>query len=211
MKRFCAALLAALCLLSGTVGAAESPANPFTDVPEDEWYTSAVLEIVRQGIMAGTDPGLFSPEADVTRAMVITVLWKLEGSPQPAGTGSFPDVSPNDLVSSWYSVPAAWAKEQGIAHGHDDGLFRGDDPVTREELAAFLYSYDLYLGEAPAEGSLGLFPDANQVSDWAVDPVRHAVGMGYLRGDENGLDPQGRATRAQLASILLRILTPAVG
>lgn len=210
MKRFCAALLSVLCLLSGTAGAAEDP-NPFTDVPAEEWYTPAVLEIVRRGIMAGTDPGLFSPEADVTRAMVITVLWKLDGSPEPAGTDSFPDVSPDDLVSGWYSVPAAWAKEQGIAHGHDDGFFRGDDPVTREELAAFLYSYDLYLGGSPAEGSLGLFPDASDVSDWAVTPVRHAVGMGYLRGDENGLLPLGRATRAQLASILLRILTPAVG
>lgn len=210
MKRLCAALLSALCLLSGTVRAAEAP-NPFTDVPDEEWYAPAVLEIARRGIMAGTDPGLFSPEADVTRAMVITVLWKIAGAPQPAGTESFPDVSPDDPVSGWYSVPAAWAKEREVAHGHDDGLFRGDDPVTREELAAFLYSYDLSLGQAPAEGSLGIFPDAAEVSDWAVEPIRHAVGMGYLRGDENGLDPQGRATRAQLASILLRILTPAVG
>lgn len=187
------------------------PENPFSDVPDWEWYTTAVKEITEKGLMVGTEPGLFGPEENVTRAMVVVVLWKLEGAPAPQGVESFPDVSADDPVSGWYAIPAAWAREQNIAHGHDDGYFRGEDPVTREELAAFLYGYDLYQGIPAAEGFLGLFSDAGAVSEWAQEPVRHAVGMGYLRGDENGLRPQGLATRAELASVLLRLLTPAVG
>lgn len=187
------------------------PENPFTDVPDWEWYTPLVKEVVEKGLMTGTDLNLFGPNDSVTRAMVVVVLWKLEGSPTPQNSDSFPDVSPDDPVTAWYAISAAWAKEQKVARGHDDGCFRGEDPVTREELAAFLYSYDLYQGTPAAEGFLGMFSDAASVSDWAQVPIRHAVGMGYFRGDENGLRPQDTVIRAELAAILLRLLTPAVG
>lgn len=116
------------------------------------------------------------------------------------------------LEEDWYAVQAAWAKGTGVAAGYADGSFGGRDLVTREQLACFLYRYAAYKGEPLAAGALGLFKDAEAVSPWAEEAVRHAVGLGVLQGSDLGtLEPQGIANRAALAVMLQRMRTPAVG
>ena len=209
MKRKFVALLCALALLTGTGLAA---GTAYLDVPDWEWYADAVEEVTQKGLMIGVDPGYFGPEEEVTRAMVVTVLWRLEGCPEVETPESFADIDPADPELFWYALQAAWAKSVGIANGYEDGTFQGENMVTREEMASFLYQYAKYKGQPLGQGSLGLFDDAYLISDWAVDAVRHVVGMGIIQGDEFGnLDPQGPTTRAALASMLHRMMIPAAG
>jgi len=207
MKKRWIALLCALCLLPLPARADEPAAPSYPDVVGDEWFAGAAEELAEEGIMTGLKGGLFGPYEPVTRATVITVLWRLEGSPQVSVEEPFPDAE-----EDWFKVQAAWAKGTGVATGYADGTFGGRDLVTREQLACFLYRYALYKGDALAEGALGLFRDAEAVSPWAEDAVRHAVGLGILQGSDLGtLEPQGIANRAALAVMLQRMRTPAVG
>lgn len=228
MKRRLLALLCALGLMIPVAAAAqeESPAPEatpvpettsapalYTDVPGTAWYADEVAAVTEQGLMTGVGEGLFAPADPVTRAAVVTVLWRLEGCPQPTeGAAAFSDVTAGDPASAWYLPQTAWAREAGIASGYEDGTFRGGDPVSREELAVFLYRYAVYKGQPVAEGILALFTDAETVSAWAKEAMAHVVGMGLFRGDEHQkLTPQGRASRAELAVILWRMQVPAVG
>ncbi len=196
--------MCALCLLSLPVHAAESS---YFDIAGDEWFVEAVEAVTEKGIMTGLEDGIFGPYEPVTRATILTVIWRLEGSPVMSVEEPFPDAA-----EDWYAGAAAWAKGTGIASGYADGTFGGRDPVTREQLACFLYRYAQYKGEPLATGALGLFKDADAVSGWAEEAVRHAVGMGLLQGNDVGrLDPQGIANRAALAIMLQRMQTPAVG
>ena len=117
-------------------------AGGYTDVPGGAWYESAVNEVTEKGYMTGVSESQFAPTANVTRATVVTVLWRMEGSPAPTATVSFGDVSPG----AWYAQPVAWAKENGIANGDSRGDFKPDQSVTRQELAAFLTRFDQYRG-----------------------------------------------------------------
>ena len=209
MKRKLIALVCALGLLIPT---ALADGTSYLDVPEWEWYADVVAEMTEKGIMTGTKEGYFSPNSTVTRAMAVTVLWRLEGCPQPEDLNSFTDIDPDDPEVYWYAPQAAWAKEAGIANGYTDGSFRGNKKVTREQMASFIYQYAKYKGQPLAQGSLGLFDDAYKVSDWAVDAVKHAVGMGILQGNAHGeLAPQSKTTRAALATMLHRMMIEAVG
>ncbi len=185
----------------------------YTDVPGTAWYADEVAAVTEQGLMTGVGEGLFAPGDPVTRAAVVTVLWRLEGCPQPAeGTGAFSDVTAGDPASAWYLSQTAWAKEAGIASGYGDGTFRGGAAVSREELAVFLYRYAVYKGQPVAEGVLTLFEDAGAISAWAAEAMAHVVGTGLFRGDEQQrLNPQGKASRAELAAILWRMQVPVVG
>ena len=202
MKRaVCALLLTAALALPASAAA-------FSDVPADAWYASAVSEVSGQGIMTGTSERTFSPEQEVTRGMVVTVLWRLAGSPAPAAGSSFSDV----LDWYYYADAVAWAQEAGIATGMSDSTFGGGSIVTREQLAVFLYRYSQYRGDQLANGVLDPYRDVEDVHDWAVEGMAHAVGAGLITGDDtNALLPGGSATRAQLAVILQRLMTPAVG
>ena len=158
--------------------------------------------------MNGTSETTFSPETPVTRGMVAAVLWRLAGSPAPADRSSFPD------VEGWYyyADAAAWCAQQGIAAGYGDGSFGGGDIVTREQLAVFLWRYAQYAGLELAAGVLDIYPDRDGIHTWAREGMAHAVGAGLITGrDGNRLDPGGPASRAQLAVILRRLTTPAVG
>lgn len=204
VKKRWIALLCTLSLLPLNVWAAQSS---YPDIAGDEWFVEAVETMTEEGIMTGLEGGVFGPYEPVTRATVLTVLWRLEGSPDASVEEPFPDAE-----EDWYAAPAAWAKGTGVATGYSDGTFGGRDPVTREQLACFLYRYAQYKGEPLASGALGLFKDADTVSKWAEEAVRHAVGMGVLQGNDQGiLDPLGVANRAALAIMLQRMQTPAVG
>lgn len=203
MKKRLLALISALCLLTGPALAAGN----YPDVTGEEWFAPAVEAVTEKGIMTGLEGGIFGPDQPVTRATVITVLWRLEGSPKVSVEVPF-----TDAEADWYAVPAAWAKGTGVAAGYADGSFGGRDLVTREQVACFLYRYAQYKEEPLAEGALGLFSDAADISPWAEDAMRHAVGVGILQGDTRGLvNPGGCADRASLAAMLQRMLTPAAG
>lgn len=210
MKKIFTALFCGLLLLGSLPPALAAPL-PYEDIPDYEWYVEYVEEVTSRGWMTGVDETHFSPDSPVTRAAVITVLWRMEGKPQPENPASFTDIDPED-PEMWYDEAAAWAREAGVASGYEDGAFRGDRPVTREELASFLFKYAQYKGQPAAEGALGLFKDADEISDWAGDAIRHVVGMGLIQGNDAGyLHPQSTAKRVELAAILVRMDTPAAG
>ena len=206
MKRTLCAWLLAVGLTVGT--ALPASAAAFSDVASDAWYAQAVGEVSDAGIMNGTTDTTFSPDEQVTRGMVVTVLWRLAGSPAAAAATTFPD------VEDWYYyAPAvAWAQAAGVAAGLGDGTFDGGSIVTREQLSVFLYRYSQYAGDELASGVLDLYNDVDSVQSWALDGMAHAVGAGLITGtDEGNLEPAGPATRAQLAVILQRLMIPAVG
>ena len=200
------AAVCTLCLCAGLCLNGQA-AGVYTDVAADTWYAGAVEEITAQGYMTGIDENTFAPDMAVTRATVLTVLWRLEGSPEAWVESPFPDVA----AGSWYETAAAWAKGKGIATGDGKGQLNPNAPVTRQELAVFFYRYAQYKGMPAAEGSLNLYTDGNMTSLWAVEGVRHAIGMGLLEGSDGKINPGGTATRGQLTVILQRWITPAAG
>ena len=203
LRQLCAVLLCAALFLATPALALE---NPYVDLSEEEWFAEAALDMTRRGVMTGVSDNEFGPYQPVTRATVVTVLWRLFGAPEAVTEEVFPDTA-----DTWYESAAAWAKATGLADGYEDGSFGGEDYITREQLAVFFYRYAVLSGQPIASGALGLFTDADQISDWATDAVRHTVGAGILQGDEGWFHPQLTANRATLAVTLQRMLTPAAG
>lgn len=174
--------------------------NPekFDDVKPESWYYDAVKYVGDKGLMDGTGVRIFDPDKPTSRAMAVTVLYRLAGSPQPTGGQIFADVP----ADQWYSNAIAWAAEKGIAQG-DAGYFNPNVDITREQLAAILYRYR---GMPSQTGSLETFTDASQVSDWARDAISWAVQTGLITGiNDTTLSPKTNATRAQLATTLQRM------
>ena len=183
----------------------KSHALPFEDVGTDAWYSDAVAYVYRNGLMSGTSGSTFSPDAAITRAQLVTILWRMAGSPQVNGLMDFDDVSQD----AYYAEAVRWAANEGIAGGYGNGLFGSDDPITREQMAAILYrfaqhmGYDVSIGE---DTNILSYTDAPDVSGYAVAALQWACGAGIIRGTGDGstLTPQGGATRAQAAVILTR-------
>ena len=173
----------------------------FTDVPSDAWYAEAVKYVMEQGLMNGTSETTFSPMLSMSRSMLVTVLYRLEGEPE-AGECPFTDVADG----TWYTDAVAWAAANGIVTGTTETTFAPEAEITRESLAVILYRYAEMKEQAQGEkGDLTAFADGASVSDWAVDAMAWAVGEGILTGKSgNTLDPQGTATRAEVATILMR-------
>jgi len=170
----------------------------YPDVSKDSWYSDAVDYVSERGIMNGYNDGSFGPEDTVTRAMAVTTLYRMEGSPSHSTDGTFPDAE----KGSWYYDAVQWAAEKGIVQGYG-GIFDPNGNITREQLAAIIHRYE---GLPAPAGDLSGFTDRGSVSSWAVDAMSWAVGNGVINGMGNNiLDPSGTATRAQLASILMRI------
>ena len=178
--------------------------NPFTDVPSDAWYANSALYCCYKGYMTGTSDTVFDPAIPFTRAMFVTVLSRIDGADTDSYKGSsFYDVP----IDSWFSKPIQWAYEMNYASGLGDGLFGASDPVTREQLARFLYNYTLKKGYLSADpDSMEQYPDAESVSDYAKTAMAWAVGNGLISGIPDGdavyLSPKGTATRAQVAVIV---------
>ena len=176
--------------------------NPFTDVSENDWFYDDVMFVFINELMIGTSDTTFTPYGTTTRAMVATTLWRMDGSPEPEGENSFTDVE----NGKWYTEAITWAHENGITGGYGDNLFGTNDPVTREQLAAFFYRYAEYKGyDTTITDSLNRFIDKDDVSDWAKDAMAWAIGYGLIEGRENNvLDPKDNATRAEFAAMLHR-------
>ncbi|MDO4552081.1 MAG: S-layer homology domain-containing protein [Bacillota bacterium] len=178
-------------------------ANPFTDLSESDWFYGNVAYACENGLMAGTGATTFDPYGTSTRAMVVTVLWRMADAPLLADH----DSGFTDLTQSWYADAVNWASQSGVVEGYGDGLFGPDDPVTREQLAVFLYRYAQQQGGG-FEGAWTFpldAPDADDVSDWAYEAMCWMTMNGIIQGrDDETLDPQGQATRAEFAAMLQR-------
>lgn len=176
-------------------------ALPFTDVKENDWFYSEVKYVCGKGMMNGTSATTFAPNATTSRAMIVTVLYRLAGSP-PAQTPAFADVP----TGQYYTYPVGWAAQQSIVTGYETGLFQPDGLLTREQLATILYRYSRAMGyNTAARGDLTGFSDCAAISPYAIEPMSWAVGTGLLSGMGNGtVAPGGQATRAQMAAILAR-------
>lgn len=172
---------------------------PFTDVQAGVWYADAVKYVFEQGLMSGISAQQFGPDSTVTRGQVVTILWRLAGSPTVSGK-TFTDVS----ASVWYADAVAWASANGVVSGYESGLFGPEDQVTREQLAAILYRYALISGkDAEKTADLSGYTDSVTISTWAPQALKWAVGSGLISGTgANTLSPRGTATRAQIAVIL---------
>ena len=179
-------------------------ANPFTDVSEKDWFYSDVMFVYENGLMLGTSKALFSPHGTATRGMMATILWRMEGSPAPKGKNSFTDVE----AGKWYADAITWTAENGIFAGYGKDKFGPDDPITREQLAAIFYRYADYKGyDLTVKGNLDKFKDADKITDYAKTAMQWAVGSGLMKGKSgNLLDPQGTATRAEIAAMLHRFI-----
>ena len=181
----------------------EPTALPFTDVPASAWYYDAVRFVYERGMMAGTGNNQFSPNVTTTRAMIVTILYRLENQPA-AGSANFTDVP----AGQWYTSPIAWAAANGIVGGYGDGRFGPNDTITREQMAAILYRYAQFKGyDVSNTGDLSRYADASQVSDWARTAIGWANAQGLITGNTaTTLNPTGSATRAEVATILMRFV-----
>ena len=178
--------------------------NPFTDISEKDWFYGDVMFVYENGLMLGTSKTLFSPHGTAMRGMMATILWRMEGSPVPKGKNSFTDVE----AGKWYADAITWTAENGIFAGYGKDKFGPDDPITREQLAAIFYRYTDYKGyDLTVKGDLDKFKDADKITDYAKTAMQWAVGSGLVKGKSgNLLDPQGTATRAEIAAMLHRFI-----
>ena len=185
-------------------GGASAWENPFDDVDEAAWYFDAVRYVFENGLLQGTSDTLFSPDLTTTRAMIVTVLWRMAEEPVVNYAMTFDDVD----EGLWYSEAVRWAASEGIVTGYDDGSFGPNDLVTREQLAAMLYryavsqGYDVSVGE---DTNILSYADAFSVSEYAVSALQWACGEGIVTGRDNGLlAPQDGALRSEFAAMLMR-------
>ena len=176
---------------------------PFTDVSTSDWFYDDVAFVYKNGLFSGTDSRSFSPNASMTRAMLVTVLYRLEGEPTVTGRSSFTDVR----SGAYYEKSVIWAAANGIVTGTDSTSFSPDAKVTREQLAAILYRYAQYRKlDTDASAKLNSFTDADSVSAYASEALGWAVSEGLINGASGKLMPKGDATRAQVAAILHRLV-----
>ena len=206
MKRKWFPMLIALLLAVLTI-AGSAADLPFTDVKADAWYYEAVQYVYEKELFAGVTTTTFEPNAPMTRAMLVSVLWRLEGRPEASGVNPFSDVQDG----KWYTSGVLWAASKEIVSGFPNGTFAPDDSITREQMASLIMRYATYKGIELVQGaSLDSFVDADKVQGWSKEAVAWAVAAGIISGNKQGdvytLAPQASATRAQVASILMRFI-----
>ena len=178
---------------------------PFTDVPEDAWYEDAAGYVYKHGLMAGTSATTFAPDVTTSRAMIATILWRMAGSPVVDYAMTYTDVA----QGQWYSEAVRWATSEGVVTGYGNGLFGTNDPITREQFATMLWryaqteGYDVSIGE---DTNILSYTDVADLSEYAIPAMQWACGAGVINGTGDGstLTPQGQATRAQAAVMLMR-------
>ena len=186
-------------LLGSYTGSASS--LPFSDVPESAWFFAAISYVYENGLFTGTSASSFAPNSQMTRAMFVTVLHRLDELP-PSGAGAtFSDANNPSL---YYYSAVAWANANDIVTGYADGTFRPDSNVTREQMAAIMYRYASYKGhDLSTPGAVfDTFPDTSQISGYAAHAMRWAASWEIIRGSDGKLLPQNTATRAEVAQII---------
>ncbi|MBQ1302470.1 MAG: S-layer homology domain-containing protein [Firmicutes bacterium] len=175
------------------------PISKYTDSDPNAWYHDGVHWALEEKIMNGTGETTFEPAGTATRAMIVTMLWRMEGEPDAAASG-FADVE----AGSWYEQAVNWAAEKKIVSGYDEKTFGPNDMITREQLATMLFRYSGAESEGAAMGLAG-YDDAGQISDWAKEALLWAVTKGIINGtSDTTLEPKGNALRAQVATMLMR-------
>ncbi len=183
---------------------AEASGNRFQDVTAGQWFYEAVECMAANGYMQGMSQTMFGPGVELNRAMMVTILYRIEGSPAVEGTPAFTDVPADEF----YTAPVAWAVANGITTGVSENLFAPANPVTREQMVVFLHRYVASKGEdvtvADPEAVLAQFPEAASVSHWATDAFAWAVDRGVITGMDGLLAPQSNCNRAQVAVMLYR-------
>lgn len=177
---------------------------PFTDVVDNAWYVDAVKYVYENNIMNGTDDDSFSPEMTTTRGMIVTMLHRIENEPTATASG-FEDVT----AGAWYADAVAWAAANGVVNGVSETAFAPNSPITREQLVAILYRYAKFKGydlSGGEETNILSYADSDQISEYAIPAMQWACSAGLLTGNtETTLNPQGNATRAEVATILMRL------
>ena len=203
MKKKLISLLLVLALLCAIMPSALAASIPFSDVPKDAWYRSAVEFVYENQLFYGTSDTEFSPNSSMTRGMLVSVLWRQAGTPEPSGSSPF-----TDLKENWYRDAVQWAYENEVVYGVSETSFAPDQSVTREQMVAILYRYARNIGYACSESnSLNAFTDRGAVAEYAQPAFRWAVGAGVISGvSSTRLDPASTATRAQVASIMMRFV-----
>ena len=200
-------LLLTVCMVLGLLPATALAASntPFADVSALDWYCEAVEYVYEKGMMSGTGETTFSPDDATTRGMIVTILHQMEGKPAPAAQAAFSDVT----AEKYYANAVAWANEQDIVAGYENGAFQPETPITREQMAAILYRYVSWKGldvSAGEDTNILSYADAFSISEYAIPALQWACGAGLIQGMGDGaLNPGGTATRAQVATILMRL------
>ncbi len=179
--------------------------NPFTDVSSSDWFYSAVEYVNKHGLMKGTHDTLFSPELSLSRGMLVTILWRLEGEPVVNYLMQYDDVP----ADKWYSEAVRWASSEKLVEGWN-GKFSPDAPITREDLATVLWRYAKYKGIDVSIGentNILSYNDAFDVSEYAIAAMQWACGEGIIEGYNGDLMPKGNAKRSEAAAMLMRFLS----
>ncbi|MFD0677006.1 MULTISPECIES: S-layer homology domain-containing protein [unclassified Paenibacillus] len=184
-----------------------SDSKKFTDVRENDWFYNGIKFMSEKGLMVGTSENSFSPTQNITRAMLVTILYRLEGNPS-ALESSFTDVK----TDTWYSGAVAWASSNTVISGYGNGLFGPNDDISREQLCTILYNYAKHKGyDISSTKNVDAFTDGNKLSSWAKGPMEWAIGSGLIGGYENNiLAPTDTATRAQSSTIIQRFIEKVV-
>lgn len=176
----------------------------FTDVKSDDWFSGAIEFVHKKNLMNGVSDNEFAPNENLSRAMIVTILYRMENEPS-ASFNKFGDVNADE----WYSAAVAWASENGIVNGVSENEFAPNDNLTREQMAAIIYRYIKFKGKDVSVGentNILSYTDAESVSEYAVEAICYAVGSGLMKGDsETTLNPSGTATRAETATIIMRL------
>ena len=177
-----------------------APTMPFTDVKEGDWFYEEVLYAYENGLMNGVGDNRFAPNTATTRGMLVTILYRLEGEPAVTGEADFDDVG-----DTWYTDAVIWAAANDIVNGIGDNQFGPENTLTREQLVTMLYRYAQNKGyDVTASADLSGYPDAGQIQSWAQEAMTWSVAEGIVEGMDGNLNPAGSATRAQIATILMR-------
>ena len=181
--------------------------NPFADVKDGIWYYDTVKYVTENGIMNGVEEGKFAPDNTLTRAMLVTILYRVEGSPEVSADSKFSDVKSTD----WYGAPVIWAAENGIVNGVTETEFAPNNNITREQIATIIYryaknfkNYDVSVGE---NTNILSYEDFDKISPYAIEPLQYTAGSGIMKGKtESTLNPLDNATRAEAATVVMRFI-----
>ena len=183
----------------------ENQTLPFTDVTPEDWFYDAVRYVYGNGIMTGIQPTVFDPVAELSRAQFTVTLYRMNGQPEVTNKNIFADVSDG----TWYTDAVLWANSVGIVNGYRTGDFGPADSITREQMAVMMYRYAGYKGyDTEEKGELSQFQDGSEVSAFAEEAMKWAVGNHLISGKENQtkIDPQGNTNRAECAAIIMRFM-----